>query len=168
MNASQVVKETNLPPPKFTPRNYFNAAQEYLGLARQALIQSQPQYLVAHFFAGLAVEEILRAMSIKEGDTFDGTHSIEHWAKKSKLLSSFVDEEAERVRAAIDEVDARWRANQRYYTMKMLDAHLESIKLNKIRGDRVKYSSKRLFDAATLIVNLGVEKWLLNNKSKRF
>lgn len=156
-----------MPAPKFTPRNYFNAAQEHLGVARQSLTQTQPQYFVAHYFAGLAVEEILRALSIKEGETFDGTHSIERWANKANLSSGKSEDEVEKVRVALDEVDRRWRANQRYYTAKMLDAHLESINLDKIRGNRVKYSSKRLFDLATIIMDSGVEQWLSNNKSKK-
>lgn len=156
-----------MPAPKFTPRNYFNAAQEHLGIAGQALRQSQPQYFVAHFFAGLAVEEMLRALSVRAGDTFDGTHSIEHWAKKANVASMLSDEEAGKVSVALDEINTRWRANQRYYTVKMLDAHLESTQLDKIRGDRVKYSSKRLFDLAGIVVRLGEKRWLSNNKSKR-
>jgi HEPN domain-containing protein len=155
-------------PPKFTPRNYFSAAKEHLGIARQSLTQTQPQYFVAHYFAGLAVEEILRALSIKEGDTFDGTHSIEHWASKANVLSTQSNEKRDEIHSIVDEINARWRANHRYFTVKMLDAYLESTQLDKIRGDRVKYSSKRLFDLAEIIVGTGVEKWLSNNKSKKF
>ena len=152
--------------PKFTPRSYYSAAQEHLGIAGQMLRQSQPQYYVAHYFAGLAVEDILRALSVKEGDTFDSSHSIEHLAKKAALLPQGSQEKQDALRAALDEINIRWRANQRYYTAKMLDAYLEATRLDKIRGDRVKYSSKHLFELAALVVGVGVETWQSNNKSK--
>ena len=70
-------------------------------------------------------------------------------------------------RIGMDEINTRWRANQRYMTTKMLDTYLESTGLDKIRGDRVKFSSKRLFDLANEIVGLGVSKWELNSKSRK-
>ena len=156
-----------MPSPKFTPRNYLNAAQEHLGFARQLLLQSNPQYFLAHYFAGIAVEDILRALSVKEGDSFDHSHSIEYWAKKSDILPRGFGQEQDQIRIALDEINIRWRANQRYFTTKMLESYLEFTQLDKVRGDRVKYSSKRLFELATYVVGLGIEKWQSNNKSKR-
>ncbi|MCW3098398.1 MAG: hypothetical protein JWL77_4016 [Chthonomonadaceae bacterium] len=156
-----------MPVPKFTTRTYFSAAKEHLGFARQLLLQSQPQYFVAHYFAGIAVEDILRALSVKEGDSFDHSHSIEYWTKKANLMPTNSDVEQDKFRVAMDEINTRWRANQRYFTEKMLDTYLESTQLDKIRGDRVKYSSKRLFQLASDIVGLGVEKWESNNRSKK-
>ena len=154
-----------MPAPKFTPRIYFNAAQEHLGFAGQMLRQSQPQYFVAHYFAGIAVEDILRALSVKEGESFDHSHSIEYWARKANLLPKDAAEQDE-FRATLDEINTRWRANQRYMTTKMLETYLVSTQLDKLRGDYVKYSSKRLFELATIVVALGVGKWQSNNKSK--
>ena len=153
--------------PKFRPRDYFNASLEHIGLARQLLLQSQPQYFVAHYFSAIAVEEILRALSVKEGEPFDHTHSVEHWAKKANLMPQGSEQKQDDFRAILDEINTRWRANQRYFTEKMLVTYLEATRLDKIRGDRVKYSSKRLFDLATIVVALGVEKWQSNNKSKQ-
>ena len=153
--------------PKFTPRNYFNAAQEHLGLAGQMLRQAQPQYFVAHYFAGIAVEDILRSLSVKEGESFDRTHNIEEWARKANLLPLGSIEQQDKFRIALDEINTRWRASQRYFTVKILDTYLASTRLDKVRGDRVKYSSKRLFELATDVVGYGVQKWELNNKSKK-
>jgi hypothetical protein len=150
---------------KFTPRSYFNAAKEHLGYARQMLLQSQPQYFVAHYFAGIAVEDILRALSVKEKDSFDHSHSIEYWTKKANWMPAHSEAERDKFRAAMDEINTRWRANQRYFTEKMLDTYLASTQLDKIRGDRVKYGSQRLFQLATDIVGSGVTKWESNNKS---
>lgn|GEM_PF-1269830 len=151
--------------PTFTSRNYFNSAQEHLGLTAQLI--RQQQYFASHYFAGLAVEEILRALSVKEGDSFDSSHSIEFWARKANVLPKGSDERQDELRVTLDEINRRWRAHQRYFTAKMLDTYLESTQLDKIRGDRVKYSSKRLFELAAEVVGLGVEKWQSNNKSKQ-
>ena len=146
-----------MPDVHFTARNYLIAAQEHLGLAA-ALLRGN-HYSVAHYFAGVAVECILRAHSVSPSGTFDSSHSIEYWARKSNLLPGGTEEAKTEFRAALDEVNARWRANQRYMTAKMMDAYLHSTGLDKIRGDKIKYSSKRLFELANSVVEVGVEKW---------
>jgi len=123
-----------VPLPKFSPRSYYSAAQEHLGMCRVLL--SQRQYFVAHYFAAIAVEAILRAPSVVEGEPFDGTHHIEHWANKANLIPEGSDIKQDEFRGALDEVNTRWRANQRYYTAKMLDTYLSSTELDKVRGLR--------------------------------
>ena len=46
----------------FTRRSYFNAAQEHLSMAVR--LREQGEYITAHFFAGIAVEAILRTLSV--------------------------------------------------------------------------------------------------------
>ena len=144
----------------FTSRSYFNAAREHLGTASRH--NEHAEYFSAHFFAGVAVESILRALSSKGGEPFDRSHNIEYWARKAQLLPNGAEEQQEVFRAGLSEINLRWRANQRYFTLKMLDSYLESTKLDKIRGDHVKYSSNRMLDLANAVVSLGVSRW--NNK----
>jgi hypothetical protein len=161
---NESAKEANMAQVTFTSRSYFNAAQEHLGMAAQLL--RQKQHFAAHYFAGMAVEEILRACSMKEGSSFDSSHSIDFWALKSGLMPNGSEARQDAFRATLDEINMRWRANQRYMTVKMLDSYLYSTGLDKIRGDHVKYSSQRLFDLANEVVGLGVLKWESNNRSK--
>lgn len=126
-------------------------------MARQLL--QQHQFFAAHYFTGIAAEAMLRSLSTGDDDFFDGTHSIEHWARKVNILPSGSDTRQYEIRVTLDEINTRWRGNQRYYTGKMLDSYLEATGLDNIRGDRVKYSSKRLFDLVTFVVGLGVQKW---------
>jgi HEPN domain-containing protein len=148
--------------PKFTPRSYYNAAQEHLGVAIR--LREQGEHFAAHFFAGIAVESILRSLSIREGESFDGTHDIEHWAKKANLLPMGSSEKQDEFRAKLVELNLRWRANQRYYTAKMLDTWLHYIGIDgRVRGDRIKPSSERMLELANDIVSLGVTRW--NKKS---
>ena len=147
-----------MPDVRFTPRSYFNAAQERLGEAVQ-LHQSR-QYFAAHYFAGIAAESILRAISVQPGDEFSGNHSIEYWADKAGLLPGDSEGKQTEFRAKLIELNLRWRANQRYMTTKMLDTYLHSVGLDgRIRGDRIKFSSTRVLELAAEIVGLGVIKW---------
>lgn len=151
-----------MPVPTFTPRNYFNASREHLGLALR--LREQGEYFAAHYQAGIAVEDILRALSVKEGESFDGTHDIQHWAEKSNLLVRGAEAKHDAIHARILEVSLRWRANQRYYTLKMLDTWLHHINLDgRVRGDRIKVSSERMLELVYEIVSLGEIRW--NKKS---
>lgn len=141
---------------KFTKRSYYNVAQEHLVLAIE--LHRSHQYFASHYFAGVAIESILRAYCNEGGDSFDRSHSLDYWASKEKLLPQG-EEKQMAFRALLVEANLRWRANQRYMTPKMLDSHLHSINIDKIRGDRVKYSANRLLELAGAIVGLGVEKW---------
>ncbi len=150
---------------KFTSRSYYESAREHLGLAVR--LREEGEHFASHYFAGIAVESILRSLCVIDGGSADRTHDIRHWAAKANLMFGGSSKQQDDHRAQITELNLRWRANQIYLTTKMLDTYLESTQLDKIRGDRVKYSSKRLFELATDIVGLGVEKWQSNNRSKR-
>ena len=142
----------------FTPRNYFNAAQEHLGMAVR--LREQGEHFAAHFFAGIAVEAILRALSANAGDPFDSSHSIEYWANKAGLLPRGPEEKQDEFRAQLTELNLRWRANQRYYTAKMLDTWLQNVGVDgRVRGARVKISSERMLELANRVVSLGVTRW---------
>lgn len=107
---------------------------------------------------------MLRALSSGEEDQFDNSHSIEYWAKKANLLPTGPEEKQDNFRARLFDLNLRWRANQRYYNMKMLDTWLHNINLDgRVRGDRVKVSTERMLELANEIVGLGVNRW--NKKS---
>lgn len=142
-------------------------------------LREHGEYFAAHYFAGIAVESILRSLSNKAGEPFDGTHDIQHWARKANLLTSGSIRQQDDLRSDLLEVNIRWRANQRYYTAKMLDTRLHKLNIygplnDKVSGDRtksngeqtlqlVKVSSERMLELANTIVSLGVQRW--NKKS---
>src|SRR5580704_15458091 len=99
------VKEAYMAQVKFTPHSYFNAAQDHLGLAVR--LREQGEHFTAHFFAGIAIECILRALSVREGEPFDGTHNIEDWAKKANLLPKGSEGKQDEFRAKLVEVNLR-------------------------------------------------------------
>lgn len=122
----------------------------------------QEEYFSAHFFAGVAVESILRALSVKDGDSFDNSHSISDWTKKAYFIQRNTrnTDKDDEYSAILNDMDYRWRANQRYYTIKMLDTWLHHInKDGNVKGDRVKLSSKRMLEQAHIIVSIGKIRW---------
>ena len=145
-----------MPAPKFSRRSYYNGAQEHLALALR--LREGGEHFAAHYFAGVAVESILRALSTEDDQTFDGTHDIKQWAKKSGLLPNNPSNQSEFV-AKFHETNLRWRANQRYYTVKMLDTWLYHLNIDgSVKGDRVKVSTERMLELANDIVKRGVLK----------
>lgn len=141
----------------FTPQRYFQAAQTHPKMTRD-LLEAQ-QHFAAHYFAGVAIECMLRAHGVPAGVTFDSSHSLMYWAEKSNLLAPNDEANSLPSRGPIIEANYRWRANQRYMTPKMLDTHLHGLGLDKIRGDRIKYSANRMLEIAARIIELGVKAW---------
>ena len=137
----------------FTPPRYYQAAQNHLAMAKE--LQEAQQHFAAHYFAGVAIECMLRAHGAPAGGAFDSSHSLTYWGLKSELFST--GDEANR--ALIFEANLRWRANQRYMTPKMVDTHLHSLGLDKIRGDWIKYSANRVLEIAAVVIETGVKEW---------
>ena len=144
---------------KFTAHSYRNSAQEHLGQAR-FLHHEAGQYYLAHFIAGLAIECILRAHGRLADDEFTSRHDLNQLAAKSDFFCLVRDARRSTYVALVVEVNLRWRSNHRYFTEGQLLSYLNGIQIDpRIRGDRLKYNSKRMYDLAEQIVGLGVMKW---------
>jgi hypothetical protein len=123
-------------------------------------LREKTEYFASHYFSGVAIESILRALSDPKSGTFDSNHGIDYWAKKVNLQLKGSTVKQDESRAIFLELNLRWRANQRYYTAKMLDTWLYSVGLDSnLRGDRLKFSSNRMLELAEKIVFQGVTKW---------
>lgn len=147
-----------MPELKFTRQLYPSAAKEHLGRAIQLDLDSR--YFESHYFAGVAVECVLRALGARDGDSFDSSHSIAYWAKKADLLPKGDGEKQDEFRARLNELDSRWRANHRYLPENKLVIWLNDRKLDRtVKGDRLKFNSKRMIDLANNVVSLGVIRW---------
>ena len=146
-----------MPDINFTPQRYYQAAQKHLRLTVD--LMGENQYFAAHYFAGIAIECMLRASGTPAGGAFDSSHSLDYWAAKSSLLRTGSEAKREANRASLNEANQRWRANQRYMTPKMLDTHLYTLGLDRVRGDLVKYSANRMLEIAAAVIETGVEQW---------
>ena len=113
------------------------------------------QHFAAHYFVGVAIECMLRAHGAPAGGAFDSSHSLIYWRLKSELFLTG----GEPNRSPIFEANSRWRANQRYMTPKMLDAHPHGLGSDKIRGDRIKFRANRMLEIAAVVIELGERAW---------
>ncbi len=157
---------------RFTAEEYFRAGMERLQQAR-LLHNSGENYALAMYYSGLAVECILRAFRWTKDQSFEGRHDLEDLFKSSEFLRIHEDrarkkgaaeEEIGRstieLRAALNEVAARWHNNLRFASEASLRAFLSRTgRLQGIKGNPLKKKSSDLVNAAQAIVGQGVALW---------
>lgn len=147
-----------MPEVKFTAQSYLEAAQEHLSASRR--LHEAAFFFQAHYLAGLAVECILRAHARQADDTFTGRHDLSQLAAQGGFFSLARGEKQIEYDAKLNEINLRWRSNQRYMTETQLLSYLNNTRLDwRVRGDRLKYNSKRMYNLAEDVVGLGVLKW---------
>ena len=147
-----------MPEVKFTAQSYLAAAQEHLSASRR--LHEGSLFFLSHCIAGLAVECILRAYVRQADDTFTGRHDLSQLAAQGDFSSLARGEKRIECDAKLNEINLRWRSNQRYMTESQLLSYLNNTRLDwRVRGDRMKYNSKRMYNLAEDIVGLGVLKW---------
>ena len=150
---------------KFTAARYYSAAGERLALSTRLFAQGE--FFASHYFAGIAVESMLRALALREGEPFDPSHSIRYWAGKATILPRNASDKQDELRADLLELNLRWRASQRYVTERMFLTWLFSVKLDRnVRGsdsDRLKFNSRRVLEIAVRVVGLGRVRWNQRN-----
>ena len=144
---------------KFTAQSYRDAAQEHLGHAR-LLHYDARQYSLAHYIAGVAIECILRAHGLRADDEFTGRHDLIQLASRAKFSDLVRTEKSADYTSLVDEASLRWRSNHRYFTEMQLLSYLNNTGIDqRIRGNKLKYNSQRMYDLAERIVGIGILKW---------
>jgi HEPN domain-containing protein len=144
---------------EFTAHSYRDAAQEHLGQAHFLHHEARLYYL-AHYWAGVAVECILRAHGLLENDEFTGRHDLGNLASRADFFRLARGARRFEYVAKVSEANLRWRSAHRYVTEGQLLAYLHGIGIDRrIKGDRLKYNSQRMYTLAEEIVGLGVLKW---------
>lgn len=143
-------------------RNYYLTAKNHIKLAMELL--DNRHYFASHYFAGISVEAILRALCPVIDGPFDSNHSIEHWASKARSYSGISQNGLNISRASLVEINLRWRANQRYSTPKMLETYLYELGIDRWKRDYVKHSATRMIELALQAVTAGGILWESNNR----
>ncbi len=146
------------------PEHYFEASRERLETARR-LYEEGRDYVAATYFAGLALESMLRAFYPSEA-LFDARHDLGRIAQPG--FNNVIGERSrEPVGAAISEAMVRWRNDIRYYSAPLLNAFVRTINRDHptwrlSRGAEkniAKENCRRLLEAAATVINVGVLKW---------
>lgn len=144
---------------EFTAHTYRDAAQEHLSEAR-ILHHKARRYYLAHYWAGVAIECILRAHGLLEDDAFTSRHDLQNLASRADFFDLIRNARQLDYVAKVSEANLRWRSNHRYVTEGQLLAYLNNTEIDRrINGDKLKYNSQRMYTLAEEIVGLGVLKW---------
>ena len=97
---------------KSTAETYHEASLEHIEAARQ--FHEAGADSLSHYFAGLAVECLLRAY-LRSADKFDADHNLETLADKANFYELVPLAQRENYGAKFSEINQRWRSNHRYF-----------------------------------------------------
>lgn len=138
--------------------SYYTAARERIKEAQ--FLHENRYYTLSMYISGLAVECMLRAFRLLKDPSFDERHDLWLLWKNTDLAninSAFYDA---KIYAALDVVKDLWQNDYRFRSEAELRSHLKKIgKHRGIKGDFLKFNSKRLSDLAAEIINLGERQW---------
>jgi hypothetical protein len=147
----------------FNAEVYRAAGEEHVTAARE--LHETRRHVLSHYVAGLAVECLFRAYRFRLDPEFDARHDLRELYRASEFDTIIPDGVKPEVSAALGEVVSRWNNDFRFRSEASLRNYLRKAGLNHgVRGDFVKESSRRIVEAALVIVNLGVSQW--NRSSK--
>lgn len=79
---------------------YREAAKEHVQLARR-LHDDWQEYAAAHFWAGLAVECMLRAYRLRHAQEFDSRHDVRNLVREARFYAALPQELQQEASAAI-------------------------------------------------------------------
>jgi len=139
---------------------YFKASQEHLDEALSLFAsEGEKRYLYVHYWAGIAIECMLRAYQLRHNKEWEGRHDL------LQLFQDGFDQvgsnrSAEKTSALLNEVVRRWNSNHRYATSEILIKSLRNKKIDvHLKGDPLKNNARCMLDNAQHIVTLGQQRW---------
>lgn len=137
---------------------YRVAARQHLQAAYET--HAQELYVTSHYLCGLAVECIWRAYRWRRQEPWDGGHVLNSLYKESRFDDVIPDEQVARAAEHINRVITCWSNNHRYTSGAKLLQYLNAVGVTtRVKGDKLRHSSSRMYEAAEFVVLLGLEKW---------
>jgi HEPN domain-containing protein len=148
-----------------TADTYREAAKEHVVLA-QRLHEELGEYGAAHYWAGLAVECMLRAYRVAQEPQFSSRHDLSQLVRDARFYILMPTDLQEELAAAVGEVAMRWRNDHRFLPSRILERWLYDQGLDpRVRGDRLKFNSRRVVNAALTVVQTGDRRWPFKTNS---
>lgn len=142
---------------------YSVAAQEHITVAVE--LHEAGRYVLAHYVAGLSVECLFRAYRHRIDPQFDERHDLYELYRAARFDENVPEERRVEIGAALTEVVRRWNNDFRFRSEAALRSYLKQARLDRhIRGNFLKESSRRIVNAAYVLVELGASQW--NRSSK--
>jgi len=150
---------------RHTAESYREAALEHLKLAL-TLHSELGEYGPAHYWAGLGVECMLRAWRLLEDPRFDSRHDLKDLVKEAGLLDLVPPKKKDLVAGALGEVVRRWSNSHRYRPSRLIARWLRDKRIDdRVSGDRLKYSSRQIVEAAQTVVQVAEQQWQKRHRS---
>ena len=147
----------------FEANTYRVAAEEHVTVANR--LYDMNRFVLAAYVAGLAVECILRAYRYRINPQFDARHSLNLLYKAARFAEFIPAGKQVEISAALGDVVTRWSNDHRYRSEAALRSFFKRANLHRgIKGDFVKENTRRIVNAATTIVILGVSRWNVSFK----
>ncbi|MGH7596032.1 MAG: HEPN domain-containing protein [bacterium] len=144
-------------------KTYYRAALERIDDAD--LLHTEGHYAFAMYASGLAVECLLRAFRLLNDPSFDERHDLWQLWKKTALANARRESIYEKSFALMSQINLRWRNSFRFASIKEASSFLRIAGQQRgIKGDFLKYNSKKLYEAARYLVQLGGQQWINLNK----
>ena len=144
---------------QFSAEVYRDAAQEHVLTASE--LYDAGRYVAANYLSGVAVESIFRAYRFRLDPVFDARHDLRDLYRISKFEEVVPAGQMDAFAAHLDQVASQWSNAHRYRSERALRSFLKSAKLDRgvRKGDFLKELTRRMVNAATQVVVLGVRKW---------
>jgi len=128
-------------------------------------LHDKGSYPFAMYASGLAVECLLRAFRVLVEPTIDARHDLLQLWKKTALADVHREPGYDRIYELLIEISARWQNSYRFASNDEVRALLKKSRQDRgIKGNFVKYNSKKFYESAKEFVQLGGEKWKQLNK----
>ncbi|MGI4789760.1 MAG: hypothetical protein ACRYFS_13030 [Janthinobacterium lividum] len=149
---------------RFTAEAYREASLEHVDSARELF--DQKRFALANYIAGVAVECIFRAYSLRLNRNFDCRHDLKAWYDAAKYDNIVPNDRREIISLSEGIIYTHWSNSHRYCSVKFLSAYFKLAGLDRgVRGNFVKELTRQTVEAAFEIVTLGDRQW--NSSSKK-
>jgi hypothetical protein len=143
---------------KISAQDYLDAAGSRIRSAE--ILQTNRRYSAAIYFAGVAVECVLRAYVVRQDPEFDARHDLQELLRQSQLGALTRGKHYRQANAWLGEVWARWKNDYRYASDERLRSEFRRCRLNYgIKGDFLKENCRRMLEAALQLHAIGAERW---------
>jgi hypothetical protein len=144
-----------------TADEYRWASLDRIGAA--GALHRAAHYGAAIYFAGVAVECMLRAYRTRVDPEFDARHDLSQLLNASGLQNYVPEKRRAEVAAALGDVWSRWKNDYRYASDDRVLRDLRDRGLTLgIKGDPLKENSRRVYEKAFELVGLGEARWKNN------
>ena len=146
---------------KLTCYDYLETSGARMETARR--LHASSRYSAAIYFAGVAIECLLRAFITRRTSQFDERHDLLQLYNKSQLEAFIEPEHQRRAEAWLGEVWSRWKNNYRYASDGRLRSEFRRLGHNRgIKGDFLKENSRRVVESGYGLWAFGERRWHSN------